>query len=94
MLILSGEIENMLTKTQRNETEQQKHCIYLDCNQDGIIEINLNAIDLHRNMWTSFYENHIFLLMNHVDFYASNCIDEKFVDPLHGFWHRIFGKPQ
>lgn len=46
ILILSGEIENMLTKTQRNETEQQKHRIRLGCNQDGIIEVSLNATDL------------------------------------------------
>ncbi|CAG8706053.1 4792_t:CDS:1, partial [Acaulospora morrowiae] len=31
---------------QRNETEQQKHRIRLSCNQDGIIEISLNAMDL------------------------------------------------
>lgn len=36
----------MLTKTQRNETEQQKHRILLGCNQDGIIEISLNAMVL------------------------------------------------
>nr|CAG8619539.1 12036_t:CDS:10 [Entrophospora candida] len=42
----TGEIENMLTKKQRNETEQQKSRIRLGCNQDGIIEISLNATDL------------------------------------------------
>ncbi|CAG8672227.1 5984_t:CDS:2 [Funneliformis mosseae] len=36
----------MLTKKQRNETEQQKSRICLSCNQDGIIEVSLNAIDL------------------------------------------------
>ncbi|CAG8684958.1 318_t:CDS:10 [Funneliformis caledonium] len=41
----TGEIENMLTKTQRNVTEQQKHRIRLGCNQDGIIEISLNAMN-------------------------------------------------
>jgi len=36
----------MLTKKQRNETEQQKSRIRLGCNQDGIIEVSLNATDL------------------------------------------------
>ena len=31
---------------QRNKTEQQKHCIRLGYNQDGIIEISLNIMDL------------------------------------------------
>ncbi|CAG8680975.1 16168_t:CDS:10 [Funneliformis caledonium] len=42
----TGEIENMLTKKQRNETEQQKSRIRLGYNQDGIIEVSLNATDL------------------------------------------------
>ncbi|CAG8716064.1 9465_t:CDS:2, partial [Racocetra fulgida] len=42
----TGEIENILTKTQRNETEQQEHRIRLGCNQDGIIDISLNVMDL------------------------------------------------
>ncbi len=28
-------------------------------------------------MWTSFYRNLYILLRNHVDFYISNCIDER-----------------
>ncbi|CAI2163821.1 2702_t:CDS:10 [Funneliformis geosporum] len=42
----TGEIEKMLTKKQRNETEQQKSRIHLGCNQYGIIEVSLNATNL------------------------------------------------
>ena len=39
-----GEIENKLSKNQRNETRQYKQRIQIGCYQDGIYTINVNAI--------------------------------------------------
>jgi len=38
-----GEIENKLSKNQRNETRQYKQRIQIGCYQDGIYTINVNA---------------------------------------------------
>ncbi|KAF0397928.1 hypothetical protein F8M41_009895 [Gigaspora margarita] len=42
--VKTGEIENKLSKNQRNETRQYKQRIQIGCYQDGIYTINVNAI--------------------------------------------------
>ncbi|CAG8696458.1 1860_t:CDS:10, partial [Ambispora leptoticha] len=41
--VKTGEIENKLSKNQRNETRQYKQRIQIGCYQDGIYTINVNA---------------------------------------------------
>ncbi|CAG8786036.1 16255_t:CDS:2 [Gigaspora margarita] len=42
--VKTGEIENKLSKNQRNETRQYKQRIQIGCYQDGIYTVNINAI--------------------------------------------------
>ncbi|CAH1761852.1 13162_t:CDS:10 [Entrophospora sp. SA101] len=42
--VKTGEIENMLNKTQRNETRQYVQRVSIGCHQDGIFEVNVNAM--------------------------------------------------
>ncbi|CAG8449373.1 18925_t:CDS:2, partial [Acaulospora morrowiae] len=41
--VKTGEVENTLSKNQRNETRQYKQRVQIGCYQDGIYKININA---------------------------------------------------